>query len=162
MFFENYEAFHLVILGLKLHFKISLIEGIILVQSASLDSQLLVVNFPGTSFLSVHFSHRFQSFENKWLNDVPFFISAFALFCLSLFSLGIGKFEKSVRRLENCLDNLDWCSGQCPKVNAAFHPSEVDQMSMSQCPKVNAAFHPSEVDQMSMRNSWGLSGKNNV
>ena len=92
--------------------------------------------------LRLHFSLSFQSFENKWLNDFPFFISAFALFYLSLLTLGIEKFEKSIRRLAKWLGNLDQRSGQCSKVNSTVHLSEVDQMST--------------------RNSWGLSGKKNV
>ena len=92
--------------------------------------------------LRLHLSHSFQSFENKWLNDFPFFISAFALFYLSLLSLGIEKFEKSIRRLAKWLGNLDQRSGQCSKVNSTVHLSEVDQMST--------------------RNSWVLSGKKNV
>ena len=75
-----------------------------------------------------HFSHSFQSFENKLLNDVPFFISGFALFCHS-----------EEENLRNYLGNLDSRSGQCSKVNSAFHPADVDQMRT--------------------RNSWGLSGK---
>ena len=89
--------------------------------------------------LRLHFSLSFQSFENKWLNDFPFFISAFALFYLSLLSLGIEEFEKSIRRLAKWLGNLDQRSGQCSKVNSTVHPSVVDQMST--------------------RNSWGVSGK---
>ena len=69
-------------------------------------------------------------------------MSAFALFCLFLLSLGRGKFDKSIRTLANCLGNLDGCSGQCSKVNSAFHASEVYQMSTM--------------------NSWGLSDKKNV